>query len=187
MSTVISAAPAAQLILKDTNPALFLKINPANQPCTVAVQGSAGFEMKLFSINVTGKVEANSDLELTMCLYAAAGYLDDLSGDSIHPLNYTAIAPCAAEPIGGATDFKETSWMVRGMELMYNYSTGKLQGIFSSNVADHWIGARSLEQNLMGIKPQDPCIVFAIGAQVDAVPKGGPYPTLTLCSFTMDA
>jgi len=173
MSLITQAPPAAPLELTDATPKLFLKRDEDRFPAMLAVSGSANHELRTFNVNATGKVTPIAAGSLTLTLYAHAGYPDQAS--ITDPAQWLPIATVEPEPIGGAGDPETTSWMIRGTDLLYNLSNGKMQGTFKSNVADHPIPEGDLEHHMTGITEQDPVVVFAIGATfepTEAPPEG---------------
>jgi hypothetical protein len=169
MSTITTAPPAAPLSLTDTAAKLFAKRESANMPCILAVPGAANFELHLFNVNATGKVKPSGPGALTITLYARAGIPEGATtaDATTDPTGWLPLASAQAESIGGAGELAETAWMIRGTDLLYNLSSGKMQGTFKSNVADDPLPEADLEEHLEGIINQDPVIVFAIGATCD--------------------
>ena len=197
MSTVDAAPPSRPLELTDANPALFMMVDEEKIPSTITVPGSSSFDLSLFHVIVTGTVKADVPGRLMLTLYGRAN-TDGASGD---PATWLPLASSPAEPIGGATDLPETMWMIKGEDLMIYSGSGKMQGLFKSNVASNPQGPIDLTQHPGDITDEDPLYIFAAGASFLPVEEDNPpartnreprAKAATICtvivkSFTMDA
>lgn len=200
MSTVDTAPPSQPLELKDANPALFLMRDEEKIPASITVPGSSHFELTLFNIIATGTVKPAGPGMLTLTLYGIAK--NNAEQASENPDTWLPLASSDPEPIGGPTDLTETMWMIAGVDLMIFAGSGKMQGCFKSNVANHPTAPIDLTQHPGDITETDPLYIFAVGAAftpTDPARSRGQdeersiraeEPTicsLTLASFTMDA
>lgn len=192
MQTVDTAPPSSPLELKDSKPVLFLTRDQGNVPSVVTVPGSSNFDLALFAVAAIGTVKAAVPGTLTLTLYGTGkGELDETNTD---PATWLPLASAPAEPIGGATDLPETMWMIQGCDLMIFSGSGKMQGLFKSNVASNPQGPIDLTQHPGDITPTDPLYVFAVGAAFTPGAESSKTRaiepvlcTVTLESFTMGA
>ena len=201
MSTVDTAPPSSPLELKDVNPALFLMRDKEKVPASITVPGSSNFDLTLFNIIATGTVKPAGPGMLTLTLYGIAK--GNAEQASENPDTWLPLASSTPEPIGGPGELEETMWMIAGVDLMIFAGSGKMQGCFKSNVANHPIAPIDLTQHPGDIKDTDPLYIFTVGAsfvsteparsrgqQDDERGIRAEEPTLcslTLASFIMDA
>ena len=155
--TINAAPPAAPLILTDTNPAYFMMRDQPTMPASVGLPGSSRFELYLFNATAVGTVNAEVPGTITFILYGAPKQ----TGGPFVPL---AISTSIAEPIGGASDPDETMWMIEGCDLMLFSGSGKLQGMFKSNVANRPHAPVDLDHHPTDVEKGDPLYIFAVGA-----------------------
>lgn len=185
---IAKAPPAAPLTITPTSGELtFKSVNPADQICMVTIAGSSNLDLKLFDVTATGTVAAGQAGELEIVLLAMPNDPLRPPTGQIYP-QWTAIAHSPKEPIGGSGDLAETMWMVAGLQLMYFLESGKLQGTWVSNIADHPTTAVDLSNGLMGLKPDvDPVMMFAVSAIFTPTtpPIAAPYPTLSLANLVI--
>lgn len=192
MSTVDSAPFSSPLELTDPNPALFMMRDEAKAPSTITVPGSSKFDLTLFNIIATGSVKAEVSGRLLLTLYGRA----KADGATADPASWLPLASAPAEPIGGESDLPDTMWMIAGTDLMIYTGSGKMQGLFKSNVANSPQAPIDLTQHPGDITDEDPLYIFAVGASF--LPDEAPPPpargakaatlcTVTLVNFTMDA
>jgi hypothetical protein len=191
MSTVVDQARnQTPLTLKDELPAMFL--GDGEDPCIVTLPGGTNIGLGLFEVTATGVAKPSSPGLLTLTLYGRA----TLAGASQNPDTWLPLSSAAPEPIGGPTDLKEAMFMIQATDLLAYPGTGKMQGVFKSNVASNPLGPIDLEQHPGDITDEDPIYVFAVGASFSptATRSGGKLAdalpalcVLTLASFTLSA
>lgn len=192
MSIVDTAPPANPLELTDPNPVLFTMRDKDSVPTTITVPGSSNFELMLFDVIATGTVKADVPGRLLLTLYGVAKSDKDASAN---PATWLPLASCIPEPIGRLTDLEETMWMIKGEDLMIYTGSGKMQGLFASNVANNPQAPIDLTQHPGDITEEDPLYIFAVGASFlpdDAPPltrgaKAATLCTVNLFSLTMNA
>ena len=199
MATVDTAPPSSTLELTDPNPVLFMMRDQPKLPSTITVPGSSNFDLTLFNIIATGTVKAEVPGNLLLTLYGRGS----ADGGTADPATWLPLASAPAEPIGGDRDLPETMWMIKGQDLMIFTGSGKMQGLFQSNVASNPQGPADLTQHPGDITDEDPLYIFAVGVSflADTPPArkdnqretGGSRAqaetlcTVTLYTFTMDA
>jgi hypothetical protein len=194
MSTVVDQARSTTpLVLTDTSPALFMQ--DGKNPATVTLPGGTNLDLSLFEVTATGVAKAESPGTVTLTLYGRA----TLSTTADDPGAWLPLSSAPAEPIGGPTDLPEAMFMIQATDLLVNPRTGKMQGVFKSNVASFPVAAKDLDQHPGDITDEDPLYVFAVGASFEptvatrehkTVKEGEDPPplcTLTLASFTLSA
>lgn len=188
MSTVDTAPPSAPLDLKDTENAFFMQRDQTSMPSVVSVPGNSSFNLALFNVTATGSVKPMLPGTLILTLYGAP----KPAGQGV---NWLPLAASDPEPIGGAGELPETMWMIAGEDLMIFAGSGKMQGTFKTNIANHPIAAVDLQQHPGDIEDTDPLYVFALGASFtptgakgarDAAEEGV-LCSLALASFTVNA
>lgn len=191
MSTVVDNAPfAAPLQLMDSNPALFLMRDSDRAPVTVTLPGSSNFNLTLFKVTATGTAKPASPGTVKLTLYGIA----KLSDATTDPEKWLPLGS-SVEPIGGAGELPEAMFMIQGADLLTNIETGKIQGVFRSNIASHPLAAIDLEHHPDDVTDSDPLYVFAVGASFTPVVSRGakagddpePLCTLTLASLSLSA
>lgn len=162
MSVITQARPAAKLSITEAGtPHLFIARDNI-YPAMLSVPGSSNLEMQLLNVSVTGKVNAHQPGTLQVILFASAGVLDRPQVSD--PESWLPIGLSAQGAIGGENDLPNSSWMIRGENILYNLSNGKMQGTYRTNVADSQQPEVDFEHDLTNITNQDPVIVFAVGA-----------------------
>jgi hypothetical protein len=163
---IAKAPPAQPLTLLDQSAHMFLDATP-NLPnptaCMLTLPNTASLELQLLNITATGLVKANQDCIFTVSLYA---YVNNpkASGPPApdpHAL-WTIMAQSYGEAIGGTDDFIETQWMLQANNLMFNFSSGKMQGTYQSNIADDPIDPQNLSNAIVGLEPLSPIMWLAI-------------------------
>jgi hypothetical protein len=187
MDTIDKAPPAAPLDLMDADAAFFL-MRDQNAPASVAVPGSSNLALTLFDVTATGTVKPFGPGTLTLTLFGIAKA--DVGAASISTDDWLPISSSTAEPIGGPGELPETMWMIQGKDLMIFPGSGKMQGTFQSNIANHPVAPIDLWQHPGDIQNSDPLYVFAVGASFE--PSGSmaadePICSLALASFTISA
>lgn len=195
MSVVVDTAPpSSPLELSDPTPVLFTMKDKGTVPTTITVPGSSGFELMLFDVIATGTVKAEVPGRLLLTLYGLSK--EDAGEASADPSTWLPLASSLAEPIGGITDLKETMWMIQGKDLMIYAGSGKMQGLFASNVANNPQGPADLEQHPGDITEEDPLYIFAVGAsflpdeaptRAESGPRAAALCTVNLAKFTLNA
>jgi hypothetical protein len=160
----------------------------SDQICMATIAGSSNLDLIPFNVTATGTITPGQAGELEIVLLAAPN-------DPLHPVKYgliypqwTAIAHTPKEPVGGTGNLTTTMWMVQGINLMYLLASGKLQGTWVSNIADHPTTAVDMSNGLTGLTPDvDPVMMFAVSAIFTPTtpPVAEPYPILTLASLTV--
>lgn len=194
MSTVVDQARnTTPLVLRDELPAMFL--GDGDDPCIVTLPGGTNIGLGLFEVTATGIAKPSGPGMVTLTLYGRA----TLSGASQNPDTWLPLSSAPPEPIGGPTDLSEAMFMIQATDLLTNPGTGKMQGVFKSNVASNPQAAVDLQQHPGDVTDEDPIYVFAVGASFSssAVNRehktgraGEDLPalcTLTLASFTLSA
>ena len=159
MATVDTAPPSSTLELTDANPVLFTQKDNPKMPSTITVPGSSNFDLTLFNIIATGTVKADVPGSLLLTLYGRA----NSDGATANPATWLPLASAPAEPIGGTTDLPETMWMIKGQDLMIFPGSGKMQGLFQSNIASNPQGPMDLTDHPGDITDEDPLYIFAVG------------------------
>jgi hypothetical protein len=182
---ITKAPPAAPLTIgPGMGEMVFRTANTVNaEICMATIAGSSNLDLKVFNVTATGTITPGQAGELEIVLLAAPN--DPLKGTDpthIYP-QWTAIAHTPKEPVGGATDLDSTMWMVQGINLMYYLASGKMQGTWVCNIADHPTTAIDMSNALLGLMPDvDPIMMFAVSAifTPTADPITEPYPVATL-------
>ena len=187
MSIIASAPPAAPIEINSTDIHLFMAANVVSpEVCYLALPASTGLELTLLHVTATGTVKPNQAGDLTIGLFAHVTEPNvdppqDNAGD------WVMLGQSAAEPVGGTGELGETSWMVQGLNLMFNPASGKMQGTFQSNVADNPVFPDNLNTNPNGIRDDvSPLMLFAVGAMFTPTADDGSTPVLTLAHFTLN-
>jgi hypothetical protein len=159
MSTVVDQARnTTPLALKDELPAMFL--GDGEDPCVVTLPGGTSIGLGLFEVTATGIAKPSGPGMVTLTLYGRA----TLAGASQNPDTWLPLSSAPPEPIGGPTDLPEAMFMIQAADLLTNPRTGKMQGVFKSNVASNPQGPADLQQHPGDITDEDPIYVFAVGA-----------------------
>jgi len=185
MSVVDKASTAAPLELTDSNTEYF-KLKDKEAPCIVTVPGSSSFDLSLFNVTAIGTVAAHVPGTLVLTLMGRAKEDGEL----------LPLASSVAEPIGGEGELAETMWMIRGADLMIFLGSGKMQGVFLTNIADDPQAPLNLDQHPTDITDTDPLYIFGVGASfTPVITKGkraaepradGSLCTVTMTSLTID-
>ena len=178
MSTIDSAAASSTLSLTEPGVVLFKTRDKDTIPSTVTLAGSSNLELILFDVTATGTVKAAVPGTLILTLFGASK-----ANASADIGDWLPLSSSVPEPIGGETDLPETMWMIQGTDLMIFAGSGKMQGLFKSNVASNPQGPIDLEQHPGDITEADPLYVFAVGAEFAA--DAGAGDGSELCSLDM--
>lgn len=187
---ITKAPPAAPLTIGPSSGEQMFKLLNAtsDQICMATVTGSSNLDLKVFDVTATGTIAAGQAGELELVLLAMPNDpLEPPSHGNIYP-QWTAIAHTPKEPVGGSGNLAETMWMIQGLNLMYFLESGKMQGTWVCNIADHPTTAVDLSNVLLGLKPNvDPVMMFAISAIFTPTtpPIVSPYPLLTLANLVI--
>jgi hypothetical protein len=182
---ITKAPPAAPLTIGPGMGEMVFRIaNSVDEEiCVATVAGSSNLDLKVFNVTATGTITPGQAGELEIVLLAAPN--DPKKGTDpahIYP-QWTAIAHTPKEPIGGSTDLDSTMWMVQGINLMYYLASGKMQGTWVSNIADHPTDAADMSNALLGLTADvDPVMMFAVSVifTPTTAPVVEPYPIATL-------
>jgi hypothetical protein len=182
---ITKAPPAAPLTIGPGMGEMFFRTaNSVNEEiCMATIGGSSNLDLKVFDVTATGTITPGQVGELEIVLLATPN--DPLKGTDpshIYP-QWTAIAHTPKEPVGGGTDLDSTMWMVQGINLMYYLASGKMQGTWICNIADHPTDPIDLSNALLGLTPNvDPVMMFAVSAifTPTTAPIVAPYPIVTL-------
>ena len=182
---ITKAPPAAPLTIGPGMGEMVFRIaNSVDEEiCVATVAGSSNLDLKVFNVTATGTITPGQAGELEIVLLAAPN--DPKKGTDpahIYP-QWTAIAHTPKEPIGGSTDLDSTMWMVQGINLMYYLASGKMQGTWVSNIADHPTDAVDMSNALLGLTADvDPVMMFAVSVifTPTTAPVVEPYPIATL-------
>jgi hypothetical protein len=184
MSLITKAPPAASIVINTPTIHLFQAAG-GTSPCLLAIPASSGMEMKLLNVSATGKVQPRQAGTLEVGLFAYVTKPNQGPPDNTIA-NYVLIGQAPPEPAGGAGDLVETSWMVQGANLMYSLISGKMQGSFQSNVADHPVASADISTNPVGIRADvSPVMYFAVGARFTPTLDDGSTPLLTMVNFNL--
>jgi hypothetical protein len=172
--TLNIAPPAAPLTVPpDGSKHLFVDTGKG-YPCMLAVPGSSKLELHPLVVRATGKVKPTTPGTLTIILYAIPGNTppkDDQNPDP-EAHGWLPIASAVHAPTGDLSE-PEASWMLIANDLLYNLTTGKMQGTYRSNVADSPIPEADIDHDLHGVVANaDPVIQFAVGASFEASDTG---------------
>lgn len=182
MTVVDKAPPAAPLELIDGNPTFFKTLD-GETPVVVSVPGSSSFNLSLFNATAIGTVNPTVAGSLQLVLFGRSKDSDVL----------LPIASSVPESIGGADELEETMWMIRGLDLMIFTGSGRMQGLFYSNVANSPQPPVDIEHHPEGITDSDPLYIFGVGAKFTPTASRGAVSqavapcTVRLTSFTIDA
>jgi hypothetical protein len=180
---ITKAPPAAPIVLNSDDLAIFKTTR--GELCFLEVPASAGLEMQLLNVTATGMVKPNQPGAIEVALFAYATVPHQGAPDATLD-NWVMIGTAPAEPVGGEDDLPITSWMIRGEDLMYNLASGKMQGLFYSNVADHPVTPASLNTNPNGIQGDvSPVMYFAVAAKFTPTADDGSKPELQMANFTL--
>lgn len=182
---ITKAPPAAPLTIgPGMGEMVFCTANSVTpEICRATVAGSSNLDLKVFDVTATGTITPGQAGELEIVLLAAPN--DPKKGTDpahIYP-QWTAIAHTPKEPVGGSTDLDSTMWMVQGINLMYYLASGKMQGTWVSNIADHPTDAVDMSNALLGLTADvDPVMMFAVSVifTPTTAPVVEPYPIATL-------
>jgi hypothetical protein len=170
MSIITSARPAAPLSLT-TAAKLFADAGNPNTPCLLTIPGSANLELKALVLTATGTVTPETANDLVVSLYGWANAPNQQPPASITA--WTLIGSSPPEPVGGAGDPPSTQWLIQAPRMTYYLASGKLQGEFTSNVADHPQSLENFANFMVGlVKNIDPVMYFAIGASLATASPG---------------
>jgi hypothetical protein len=185
---IAKAPPAAPVTITPTSGELMFKCaDPATQICMATIAGSSSLDLQLFDVAATGTVAAGQPGDLEIVLLARANDPLVPPTGQIYP-QWTAIAHTPKEPVGGSGDLAETMWSVHAHDLMYFLGSGKLQGTWVSNIADHPTTPIDLSNALLGLKAKvDPVMMFAVSVIFTATtpPIVAPYPIATLANLVI--
>jgi hypothetical protein len=185
---IAKAAPAAPLTLTTGEQLVMSAADPVKQICLVSVPGSSSLDLKLFDVELSGTITPNQAGSLTIHLLAMPNDpLRPPTPTQIYP-EFTAIATTPAEPVGAAGNFPTTMWSVHALDLMFYLQTGKMQGTWTSNIADHPTPAADLSNALLGLQEDvDPVMYFAMTAFFTPTtpPITTPAPVLTIANFVI--
>lgn len=185
MSIITKAMPSA---LTNLGPAY--QIPPLAQdqskPCILTIPGSSNLELSNLTLTATGSCQPNQPGELHINILAAA-YVPNATPPGFNTLDWVTIATCTPEPMGGSSDPVRTQWMVQGTRMLYYLNrggdefsaqlpnlnaastpTGKLQGEFLSNIADHPVPAEDMDTNNVQLYAGvDPVMLFTLAFFLD--------------------
>ena len=196
MPTVVDQARGiTPLQLRNEEPALFT--GDGDKPATVTLPGGTNLDLSLFEVTATGIAKPEAPGMLTLTLYGRAA----LDGATTDPAAWLPLSSAPAEPIGGPDDPTEAMFMIQAADLLAYPGSGKLQGVFKSNVASNPQGPADLMEHPGDLTEADPIYVFAVGASFspqDSAPesesgktgRAAEEPvlcTVTLASFTLSA
>jgi len=162
MSAIDIAPPSAPLALADANPALFLTLSNPNAPSVVTVPGNSSFALSLLNVTAIGTVKPTVPGSLVLTLLGKSRR--EGGTPSLNPADWLPLGSSVPEPIGGSVELPETMWMIRGLDLMIFPGSGKMQGLFYSNVADNPQMPINLEHHPDDITLEDPLYIFAVAA-----------------------
>lgn len=182
---ITKAPPAAPIVLNSAVLQLFMSATDPTKVCFLPIPGQSKLDMQLLNVTATGTVKANQPGTVQIGLFAWAN-VPNIAPPNGNSANWVMLGASPAEPIGGATDLVATSWMIRGQDLLFNLSSGKMQGTFLSNVADNPVAAADLTTNPNNLLANiSPVVLFAIGARFTPTADDGHRPDVEMAGFTL--
>jgi hypothetical protein len=185
MSIITKAMPSALVNLGPQYQIPALAQDPT-KPCILTIPGSAGLELQNLTLTATGSVQPNQAGEMHINILALP-YIPNTPPPTLSTLDWLIVASCTPEPIGGSGDPVRTQWMVQGTRMLYYLNrggtdfsaqlpnltaagtpTGKLQGEFLSNIADHPVPAEDMDTNQVQLYAGvDPVMLFTLSFYLD--------------------
>jgi hypothetical protein len=180
------APPALPLTLTSAVPAFFMDaaVN-SKSPCMLTLPNSAGLDLKLLNVNVTGLIQPNQPGNIQIGLYCYVNGPKVQPPPPPMPSTWLTVGLTAEEDIGGPTDHSQSQFMFQAANLMFNFSSGKLQGVYYNNIASNPEGPDDLDDDILGLMPISPIVWFAVGAIFTPTADTGAKAELTLATFTL--
>lgn len=182
---LITQAPPAAPITLNSDVLEIFKAASGPGVCYLTIAGSSRLDMQLLAVIATGSIKPNQPGEIEIGLFAHAATPHEEPPDA-DTGSWVLLGASIAEPVGGADDLPIASWMVKGVDLMFNLKNGKMQGQFQSNVADNPQPTSGLSSNPNDIdKDLDPLLYFAIAARFTPTDDDGSTPEIEMDSFIL--
>jgi hypothetical protein len=186
MSILATAPPAAPLTLLSTNPAFFMDaaLN-SKDPCMLTIPASSKLELNLLNVTVTGLVKPGQEGDVSIGLYCYVNGSKTPPPTADPSQGWIVLGMTDPEDVGAVGDPVETQFMFQGSNLMFNFSSGKLQGTFQSNIASSPVAPVRLQNPVYGLIDISPVVWFAVAAHFTPTADTGAHAELTLASFNL--
>jgi hypothetical protein len=146
--------------------------------CMLTCPGSSRLEEKLFTVRASGNAATAGAYTVQPVIYAAVAA--PAGGTSLTPGNWSAIATGPAVALATTT----APWMIEA-KLMFDSTSGKLQGWFDSCINGTFTGSAAIANPLVGLNgATEPVMVFAAGLVFSVANAGN---IGKLADFVLDA